>query len=162
MVFVAREAVWIFKKKPEGVHGAGDFGLFEYTLESSQPDGHWSARPNGFCARDAPHAPAEESIEPQRIVRLVRPEQWAVQLGDAVLAWKVVSGSVGAWWVARVVGAEWKGLYKGEEEHMCIIQWLTAESWERDPAKWETLRPSCLLPLPDCVRPFVQAFLGAV
>eukprot|EP00667_Euglena_gracilis_P024905 EG_transcript_28932 len=162
MLLDADDVVWVFMRKREDVDGAGDFGLYQCTLKSQLPEGRWRTTFPGGCADDGHSRPEEEPIEPQRIMRLTRPEQWAVRLGEVVLAWKVVNDAVGAWWVARVVGFEWKGLYKGEEDHVCVVQWLKAESWERDPAAWDKVRPACLLPLPDGMRPFVTDFLEAV
>ena len=46
----------------------------------------------------------------------------------------MVNEPPGAWWIGRVVRFEWKGLYKGEEDNICVVQWLKVDSWERSRA----------------------------
>eukprot|EP00670_Eutreptiella_braarudii_P002246 CAMPEP_0174304702 /NCGR_PEP_ID=MMETSP0809-20121228/60942_1 /TAXON_ID=73025 ORGANISM="Eutreptiella gymnastica-like, Strain CCMP1594" /NCGR_SAMPLE_ID=MMETSP0809 /ASSEMBLY_ACC=CAM_ASM_000658 /LENGTH=163 /DNA_ID=CAMNT_0015410983 /DNA_START=57 /DNA_END=548 /DNA_ORIENTATION=- len=162
MTYKVEDVVWILENKDQYDSGGEGYGMFEYTLKSQTSNGLWNAHPTGFYVDDAGKIPLlEEGIEPTRIVRLVRPQEWIIHLGDIVLGWKVVNEPPGAWWIGRVVRFEWKGLYKGEEDNICVVQWLKVDSWERDQNKWEKLRPSCLLPFPEQLHSYVKDLIDA-
>eukprot|EP01001_Neometanema_parovale_P012590 NODE_8895_length_675_cov_109.469203_g8634_i0.p1 GENE.NODE_8895_length_675_cov_109.469203_g8634_i0~~NODE_8895_length_675_cov_109.469203_g8634_i0.p1 ORF type:complete len:168 (+),score=22.06 NODE_8895_length_675_cov_109.469203_g8634_i0:92-595(+) len=157
------DVAWILENKQQYDSGVQGYGLFEYTLKSMPKPGCWSAHPTGFYADNAGKIPLiEDDIEQNRMVRLGRPQEWVISLGDLVLCWKVINEPPGAWWITRVVRFEWKGLYKGEDDNICVVQWLKPDGWERDQSQWDKVRAACLLPFPEQIRPYVKDLVEAL
>eukprot|EP00906_Rhabdomonas_costata_P008949 RCo012688 len=158
--FAAGERVWVMSED-EGFA----YGLFHYELRRkvTKKDGSesWEAECLGFFEDPDGTMPlVEKDIPEQRMVHLERPQQWRPKLGDMVLAWKVIDNQPpGAWWVARVVRAEWALLFENENDTVYTVQWFTPEGWEPDQAEWERTRLLCLLPFPSKIKRYLEGNL---
>jgi len=146
------DVAWVLSARPPAPDDPNGYWLCEHL--SKDP----ASADSGSSSSQNPDArPSSDQLA----VRLSRPHMWAFALGDVVLAWKVDPAPPRAWWVGRVVGFEWRGLYRGEADDLCIVQPLQRDAWQRDPDRWVRLRPACLVPLPAAFRPNLRHLLDA-
>eukprot|EP01006_Ploeotia_vitrea_P032529 TRINITY_DN64750_c0_g1_i1.p2 TRINITY_DN64750_c0_g1~~TRINITY_DN64750_c0_g1_i1.p2 ORF type:complete len:180 (-),score=21.09 TRINITY_DN64750_c0_g1_i1:800-1339(-) len=151
--------VWVLEDS-NAYDGGFAFGMFNSELLQRNDDGTWRVQTLGFFTdQTGDHPEIQESVPENRIFVLSKPAGgWVPPLGTMCLGWKVLDGEPpGGWWVGRIVRVEWRGLYEREDTDVYTIQWLTNSGWEVDQNEWDRVRPACVLPFPEELRPHIPA-----